>query len=98
MWIVVSIPLMLLACAIAIVPVLHGSIVHHRSELAGNQGVPEKKENGVEVVCPPCGARLRAADSEELLAETRRHAWRVHGVPHPEHVLAAAISAEPASA
>lgn len=92
MWIAVSIPLMLLACGIATVPLVQGSIRHSRQDedQAPKEPTVDAAAGRVEVVCPPCGARLRAADNDSLLAEARRHAWAKHGVPNSEHVLAAA--------
>jgi hypothetical protein len=92
MWIALGIPLMLLACAIAIVPVLYGT---HRKNwhpglIAGPVATPTQQ---MEVTCPPCGEVVRASGHESLLTALHEHAWTRHGVPHSESVLRSATVA-----
>ena len=103
MWIALTVPFMVVGCVIAIISVLIGSIYHHRSE--GGPGSPQHenraqaadssgqaRRSAVELVCSPCGTVLRAASSDELSDAVSDHAWRMHGVPHPERVLATAAA------
>ncbi len=101
MWIALTVPLALLGCAVAIVPVLYGSIRVNRSEatlrtearptpITESTQAPSQK---LEVVCPPCGAVLRGTESAQLFEEVSHHAWRVHGVPQPDRVLREAVPA-----
>jgi hypothetical protein len=89
MWFALGIPLMLLACAIAMAPVLYGT--HRRNwhpELIAKPVEPfAPTARQVEVTCPPCGEVVRASGHEALLAALHEHAWTRHGVPHSESVL-----------
>lgn len=105
MWIALCVPFMLLGCVIAIVPVLVGSVRDCKAQATtprGDQQAAATAEPAgagpVEVVCPPCGAVLRAPDTDDLLEVVRDHSWRHHGMPHPERVLAASRTARPARA
>jgi len=103
MWILLTVPFMIVGCAIAIVPVLAGSIRDCRSQRESASGEHEAlavavdagaaPRPSVEVVCPPCGAVLRGADTLALLVAVSDHAWRAHGVPDAEQLRLTAQAA-----
>jgi hypothetical protein len=104
MWIALTVPFMVVGCVVAITPVLFGSVLHHRSTRAAGSDqhdgqLPVSERNGqasrpsFELVCPPCGTVLRAVTPDDLLDAVTDHAWRNHGVPNPERVLATAGAA-----
>jgi len=95
MWIALGVPLMLLACAIAIVPVLYGT--HRKNWHPGLIAEPVElvatTAQQMEVTCPPCGEVVRASGHEALLVALHEHAWIRHGVPHSSSVLRSATVA-----
>ena len=104
MWIAIAVPLMLLAVAIAVVPVLWLSVRDHRLEYdgparsiqSGTQPatIPTSASGrGRMVSCPLCTEALRAIGDSELIDAVRRHAWRTHGIPSERHILESAGSA-----
>ncbi len=96
MWILLTVPLMVLACAIAILPVLLGSVRDCRSQQAARASAELALQAALteafspppsfQVTCPPCGALLEGASALELLQTVNSHAWLAHGVPDPEHL------------
>jgi hypothetical protein len=92
MWIVLGIPLMLLGCAVAIAPVLYGTLRGnwHSNVSAEPPDSVATRPQQLEVACPPCGEVVRASGHEALLAAVHEHAWTRHGVPHPASVLRSA--------
>lgn len=97
MWIAVGIPLMLLACAIALAPVLYGTLRRNwHPELIAKPGPSvAATAQQMEVTCPPCGEVVRASGHEALLTALHEHAWTRHGVPHSASVLRSATIATP---
>lgn len=91
MWIAISVPLMLLGCLIAIVPVLYGSIRDARTQseeatvTASAEAKTQTPRSLLEVICPPCGTALHGEDLEGVLRKVGDHAWRHHGVPPSGH-------------
>lgn len=93
MWLVISIPLMILGCGIAIVPVLWGSLRQHRGRpvlgvgapAPGSAAVPERPM--LEVMCPPCGTTISGRSRADLVRAVDRHAWAAHGVPSHDAVV-----------
>jgi len=97
MWLVLGIPLMLLGCAVAIVPVLYGTFRgnwHSGVSAEPSYSVGTRPQQ-LEVTCPPCGEVVRASGHEALLAAFHEHAWARHGVPHSASVLRSATIAIP---
>lgn len=99
MAIVLMLPLGLLAIAIAVLPVTLGSLHAHRVE----QAAAAERSRSVEpraaavtehpaltVDCPICGDDQNGSSAEELVDTVHRHAWRVHGIPSPAHILESA--------
>jgi hypothetical protein len=97
MWITAGIPLMLLACAIAIVPVLYGTLRRNwHPDLIAKPAEPVvTTAQQMEITCPPCGEVVRASGHEALLAALDEHAWARHGVPHSASILRSATIATP---
>jgi hypothetical protein len=97
MWIALGIPLMLLGCAVAIVPVLYGTLRGnwHSGVSAESPDSVATRSQQLEVTCPPCGEVVRASGHESLLAALREHAWARHGVPHSASVLRSATITTP---
>lgn len=99
MAIVLMIPLGLLAIAIAVLPVLLGSLHAHRVERAAAEerarSVGPDRASGrvpslLTVDCPMCLGHLDGGSADELVDAVHRHAWRVHGIPSPDHILESA--------
>jgi hypothetical protein len=105
-WIALSVPLMLLGVAIAVVPVAWGSAIHERLEkkdaaereaYAARSGAHGRGrmpgEASVGVDCALCGVELYAQSEDDLAGRVGRHLWTIHGVrtPEPEPVLEPAL-------
>ena len=99
MAIVLMVPLGLLAIAIAVLPVLLGSIHAHRVEAAaaakragsiGRDGPPGRAQPVLTVNCPICLGHLNGGSADKLVDAVHRHAWQVHGIPSSDHILESA--------
>jgi hypothetical protein len=106
MWIIWSVPLMCVAVAIAVVPVVLGSIHNHRVEVEGwaevpsvgpshREGIlgpryPKAEPVRTSVACSLCLQSMAGVSDDELVDMVERHAWQVHGIPSPKQVLLAA--------
>jgi uncharacterized paraquat-inducible protein A len=105
-WIALSVPLMLLGVAIAVVSVSWGSAIHERLEkedaadraayaarstVVGRALLPH--EASARVDCARCGVELYARSQDDLAGRVGRHLWTIHGVrfPEPERVLEPAL-------
>ena len=105
MWILITVPLMIVGVAIAVLPVLWGSVRFQRAEQAGAM-VPVQSSSAriaaagataelfvLGVSCPLCTARISGSTNERLVDAVERHAWREHGIPSASHILESARSA-----
>jgi hypothetical protein len=97
---IVSIPFMILGVAIAVVPVLWGSIHFYRqdrdlaqNDIAANIRQPMASVQSLHVLCPLCASALTAGAENDLIGVVRHHAWREHGIPSDEQILESARSA-----
>jgi hypothetical protein len=100
MWIVWAVPFMVLGVAIAVVPVLWGSIHFHRVEhldhqlaMARASAPAEATPSSLAVDCPTCATRVRGITQDHLIDEVHRHAWRVHGIPSDRQIMESAVPA-----
>jgi predicted small metal-binding protein len=96
-WLFISIPLMVLAVAVAVVPITWQSLRMHRHEHGVRPLAPESTSlaahrdrvtapASVGADCPLCAAHIRGVSTDELVAEVERHARRVHGIPSAQHI------------
>lgn len=102
-WLIISIPLMVLAICIAVVPVTWQSLRFNRREHGSLPAVPvttptraaagSATRATVGVACPLCTAQIRGATTEVLVDAVGRHAWRFHGIPSASHITEAARAA-----
>jgi hypothetical protein len=88
MWIAICAPVMLLACLVAIIPLVHGTFHENWEQPVATANVAAIEiDSGagpqIQLVCPPCGEVVRASGHEALFDALREHAWTRHGVPHP---------------
>ncbi|HTX63691.1 MAG TPA: hypothetical protein VMD28_08625 [Acidimicrobiales bacterium] len=99
MWLAWSIPLMVVGVAIAVVPVLWGSLLDHRGERRESaRGTRAERPEvvltvgTVRVDCPLCDVSVYGSSNDELVDRAGRHAWRAHGIPSPAHVLESSLA------
>lgn len=102
-WLFISIPLMVLAICVAVVPVAWQSHRFHRHEHGSRPEVPVETparatagvatRGAVGVACPLCRAQIRGATTEGLVDAVGRHAWRFHGIPSADHITESARAA-----
>lgn len=99
MWLAISVPLMVLGVAVAVVPVLVWSLRDHGQGLYRADGWNRESVAPVAVVaspveravsCPLCSESVRAREDAELVDGIRRHAWQTHGIPSEDHILESA--------
>lgn len=83
MWIAIAVPIMVIAVAIAVLPVLLGSVRYHnwqhRRLEVGRTRRPVRRRAG----CPLCGVVVQAGAGETVETAAREHAERRHGVAPP---------------
>lgn len=98
-WLFISIPVMVLAVAIAVVPVMWQSFSLHRSEHEHRPVAPARTTRhrvgaaplaAVGVDCPVCAVHIRGVTSAVLVEAVERHAWRFHGIPSAQHITESA--------
>lgn len=96
-WLFISIPLMVLAVAVAVVPITWQSLRMHRHEHGVRPLAPESTPvaahrdrvavpAAVGVECPLCAVRMYGVSTDALVTAVERHAWRVHGMPSAQHI------------
>ena len=80
MWIAIAVPIMIIAIAIAVLPVLLGSVRYHqwqhRRLEAGRSRRPIRRRAG----CALCGVVVQASPGQTAETAVREHAERRHGV------------------
>jgi hypothetical protein len=93
------VPLGLLGIAIAVLPLLLGSIYVDRMERAAAAKRSRSAGSGeaardvcpvLTVSCPMCLDYLDGSSPDQLVDAVHRHAWRAHGIPSPAHILESA--------
>lgn len=100
-WLFISIPVMVLALAVAVVPVVWQSVRLHRHEHGTRPTAPLATPvkahtvgaatlSAVGVDCPLCAAHIRAVTHDVLVDAVERHAWRFHGIPSAQHITESA--------
>lgn len=100
-WLFVSIPLMVLAVAVAVLPVTWESIRFNRHVHKVGPVAPASVATdglgvaapAVGVDCPLCAARIRGVTAAVLVDAVERHAWQFHGIPSAQHITQAARAA-----
>lgn len=80
MWVAIAVPIMIVAVAIAVLPVLLGSVRYHRWQHrrldAGRLGRPIRRRAG----CELCGVVVQADPGETADEAVQHHAERRHGM------------------
>jgi hypothetical protein len=95
MW-AVMVPIMVVACGIAVVPILYRSTValggteRSRSQhlhLMSQSATKPASDTDLQVTCAPCGHTMTASCRDELFGQLARHESQWHGIPRLDRLV-----------